>query len=935
MEQFYKKCIKLILSLFIISMISNNIFANKIYVSLSGNNSDGSSWANAYTGLQTALGAAVDGDTIVVATGTYIPDASLRTVAFNMVAGVRVFGGFAGNEIITQEIIDGRDFETNETILSGDLVGNDGSGLIADNSYTVVIFDAWLAAMSNTTILDGFTISGGYAAGSSLESANGGGIYMQQGVSKDCNPLLRNLIVKNNRARSGGGLYMDGLLDSYAQISPTIERVVFDNNYAYYTSGCGGGIYMAAGPNATIDPVLKEVAFINNTANASGGGVFFLGGYAGEPGTVSSTLSNVTFYGNSCGSNNGSAVFIHGEDGLADPVFNNVIFYGNPESQIFKTELSGSASPSFNHCLITGSPSSDWNSSLGTNLGGNIDDDPLFADPDNSNVDVLVGSPVLNAGDNTYGLNIGYYQGTGVTKPTVTVVADFIDFGSVEVGFSSDEQTFTVSAYDLINAISIVPPTGFEVSLSSGAGFFSDLSLYPSYGGVETTTIYIRFKPDVTGDHSGNLAVNSPGASEQLFALTAYAGGSPEISTIDNQPLCSNLTLNQAFTVTDDDLSTISFDVLISNETILPPENVEITGSDGTYNLKIIPLNTGVVDLTVEVTDANLNTASTSFTLSILSIPSLSIDFINRVCNGDPAELTASATGGTGSINYKLNDGIYSLQTYFDYLQDGDYVVVALDDAGCTDTSETYTVGNPSYITGSGDVTKQITCQDDNDATISVSASGGWGGFEYSLNNVDYQTSNEFTDLSAGDYSIYVRDQGGCTENIFNTNIINPDQLAIDYITISDMDGSVNKEINIVAYGGWFPLTYALNDAAYQSESYFSNIPSGEYTAYVKDDNGCIVSDLVNVSTGIFTIEELKINVYPNPASNYLYVDSSQFLEKIEKIEIYNLSGQKQVGYKADKLSGYIDINGFTHGVYILSLKLKDGNIAYKKIIIQ
>ena len=931
MRNVYKGVLVLIL-LFV--SISNHLFAVKYYVSKSGNNTNGSSWVNAYTDLQAALGVASDGDTIVVAKGVYTPSATVKTVAFSMVAGVRVFGGFVGDEIVNQSAIDGRDFETNETVLSGDLLDNDGGGYFADNSYTVVVFDAWNAAMSNTTILDGFTISGGYSAGSSLESANGGGIYMQMGAYKDCNPLLRNLVVKENKARSGGGMYLDGLIDSYAQISPTLENIVFDGNEAYHSTGSGGGIYMAAGPNASINPVLKGVAFVNNIANASGGGIFFLGGYLGSPGNVSATISNATFYNNSCGSGNGNAVFIHGVDGIANPVFNNAIFYGNPASQIFKAVNAGTANPSFNHCLIAGSPSTAWDSNLGVDLGNNIDGDPLFADPENGNLGVLIGSPVLGAGDNAIGMNIGYYQGSGITVPVITAMGSLNDFGTVDLGSISAEQTFTVSGSDLLNSITVEAPTGFEVSLSSGAGFFSQIYLHPFSGSVETTTVYVRFKPGASGGYSGNVEVRTPGATSELIAVAGYAGSSPEISVIDNRSVCENVASEVSFTVTDDELSTLQFDVSVTSESVLPVGNASITGSNGSYVLTVNPISAGVVDVTITVTDADNNISTQPFQLTVMEGVALEVAFSPRVCNGDPAEINISSTGGTGIVTYKLNDGPFSFETNYNYLGDGEYVVVALDEFGCTDTSAVYIVVNPEYITGTADLTKGITCRDDNDAEITVSPAGGWGGFEYSLDGVDYQQSNMFVNLGPGDYNVYVRDQGGCSQLLFSTNVMNPELLAIDYVTVSDIEQSQNKELNIVAYGGWMPYSYSIDGTQYQEESFFKGVTAGSYTAYVKDKEGCIATKAVEVNlTSIFTLDALGISIYPNPTSDYVFFENID--SEIERVELFSISGQNVFTIRSASIQNHsISLKSIGKGVYLMRVHLRDGRMGHAKVIV-
>ncbi|HEY3171517.1 MAG TPA: hypothetical protein VGK86_02980 [Thermoanaerobaculia bacterium] len=110
---------------------------------------DGTSWANAYTSLQSALAAAVSGDEIWVAAGTYKPTATAdRTISLALKNGVGVYGGFAGTETMRSQ----RNPAVNITILSGDI----GTvGVTTDNSYHVVTSDS---TVTSTGILDGFTV---------------------------------------------------------------------------------------------------------------------------------------------------------------------------------------------------------------------------------------------------------------------------------------------------------------------------------------------------------------------------------------------------------------------------------------------------------------------------------------------------------------------------------------------------------------------------------------------------------------------------------------------------------------------------------------------------------------------------------------------------------------------------------------------------------
>lgn len=135
-----------------------------IYVNhaASGTN-DGTSWTDAYTYLQEGLQAAQSGDEVWVSAGIYRPDQGThvtlgdREASFVIPSGVSLYGGFSGTEMERAQ----RDWEVNETVLSGDLLENDDdlltldNPLRLDNSYHIVRFVNESAAVA----IDGFTLT--------------------------------------------------------------------------------------------------------------------------------------------------------------------------------------------------------------------------------------------------------------------------------------------------------------------------------------------------------------------------------------------------------------------------------------------------------------------------------------------------------------------------------------------------------------------------------------------------------------------------------------------------------------------------------------------------------------------------------------------------------------------------------------------------------
>lgn len=237
----------------------------------------GTSWSEAFSTIQEAAAYAAFYPGLVreiwVAEGTYRPtnddpnSDDPREAFFRLRSGLSLYGGFAGMETS----VDGRDWEARPTILSGD-IGVEGDP--SDNAYTVV--RAHL--VDSTTVLDGFTITGGRADGDEVDGS-GGGLYI---TSSDL--VLRNLRVVGNTASGvGGGGFISGN-------APYMSGLTFEANTA---GERGGGLYVYPGSYGEGDVVLTDAAFVGNTA-LHGGGLYWEGG-SNEIGGV---IERVRFEGN-------------------------------------------------------------------------------------------------------------------------------------------------------------------------------------------------------------------------------------------------------------------------------------------------------------------------------------------------------------------------------------------------------------------------------------------------------------------------------------------------------------------------------------------------------------------------------------------------------------------------------------------------------------
>jgi|GEM_PF-577078 len=290
-----------------------------------GGRNNGSSWSNAFINLQDAISLAAAGDEIWVAEGTYKPtDGSSRTISFELSKNISLYGGFGGSETSRSQ----RNWDTNETILSGDIgTANDAT----DNSYHVL-----KTTDADTIIIDGFTITKGYANGTSPNNG-GGAIYNTCGDTK-----VANCKLSDNSATYGGAIM------SMASSGSTISHCTFSGN-----SATNGGAIDHGNDVIT----LNDCQLSGNSAT-SGGAIM-------NGSSSTATVNNCTFSDNSAA--NGGATYNSNAMYAAD--YNNCVFSGNYVSGA--ANCSGGAmynttnAPAITNCVFYGNYASGTSNSYG------------------------------------------------------------------------------------------------------------------------------------------------------------------------------------------------------------------------------------------------------------------------------------------------------------------------------------------------------------------------------------------------------------------------------------------------------------------------------------------------------------------------------------------------------------------------------------------
>lgn len=226
---------------------------------------DGTSWQSTMT-LADALNTAKAGEQIWVQGFEQITGPNQLYVApaegFSVKSGVQLYGGFKGTEksINDRETL-GKPYQMKyRSVLSGDINRNDNSdntNIIfpanttrQDNATHVLSVDMTPTSTSgnnNTypTVINGFTITGGHADGT---SEKGGGIYISGDNTGGGNFRIERCFLFNNYATQGGAVYVSSEVQNRNNGESLINQCVVYNNAAGERAAVenqGGGIYLA------------------------------------------------------------------------------------------------------------------------------------------------------------------------------------------------------------------------------------------------------------------------------------------------------------------------------------------------------------------------------------------------------------------------------------------------------------------------------------------------------------------------------------------------------------------------------------------------------------------------------------------------------------------------------------------------------------------
>lgn len=707
----------------------------------------GASWTNAFPKLQDALTLADSCpmvNAIWVAKGIYYPDEGTgftnndRNATFHLRRNVAIYGGFAGGESQLTE----RNWQTQVTILSGDVDQNDNvvngishSPIVNNNSANAHhVVSSESATVTATASLDGFTITSGRSGGS------GGGIYIV-----DSSPTLRNLTLIGNYANSyGGGLYSDNS-------SSRIENITMKANASNLN---GGALY-----NRNSGVTIINALFSGNRA-------------VNQAGAIYNSNSDVTIINATISGNRAKATAALYNDG-SSPTLTNLIIWNNSSSLTPNdTGNSTGSIPNIRNSLIEDSGgSSNWQSSMGADLGNNQDLDPNFvaavapsaAPTSTGNLQLASGSPAADAGFtavNTTTLDIadvarvqgfvidlGAYESpyTAHLTATATSAPAQIEYGETVTHTVVVTNNGNAYAYQVLFTDTLPSNVAFAAWVTQPAGAtYNSGSHTITWQGVLTASKAINFRFMTT--HTG-------GANETITNTATVDHPTGDVSAIATATVLPLPTANVADTIVPEAGGQATFTVTLSAPT-RKSVRLRYTTSNGS---------------------ARASRDFTAASNTLITMPpglqqvTFNIPVINDDIDEDQEDFRVTLSSPT---NATLGDAR------------GDAVILDDDTAGNAVTPQTVTLREPN---GSGSFSITLTSQPEGVVTVGLISSDQSEcsvQANVELNDTNWRTGVEVP-IDVVDDDVVDGDQTCVVQTVISSNDDHYDTMAMDDITVT------------------------------------------------------------------------------------------------------------------------------------------------------
>ena len=511
-------------------------------------------------------------------------------------------------------------------------------------------------------------------------------------------------------------------------------------------------------------------------------------------------------------------------------------------------------------------------------LGGTTNTTGEFNDLPAGTYDVLV----LDENDCTTSINFEITQPTEVVAGIMnnTSVSCFGENnGSLQVSASGGVSNFEYTNGTTTNSTGIfnnLASGTYQISVTDGNNCQTTIESTIEEPSELTASISTQQSVNCFGGNSGSISLESNGGSGTVtYTLNGTSNSTGEFSNLTSGAYVAELSDENGCETTVefeiDEPTELTASISTQQSVNCFGENngsinLESNGGVGTitYTLNGVSNSTGEFSsltsgiYTVELSDENGCETTMEFEIEEPAELTASLSTQQSVdCfGGNTGSVSLNSNGGSGTITYTLN-GVSNTTGDFSNLPSGNYVVGLVDGNGCETTME-FEIDEPTQLNIELENINQVSCSGQ-EGSIEVSANGGSGDYEFSLNSLSNSTGS-FNGLSGGIYLVQVTDGNGCTA-ILEVDINEPNSLSASVLQTQNINcnGELNGSVQLGGQGGTGILTYTLGTET-NTTGFFGNLPAGNYMVILEDENDCTSQvDVAITEPNVLEIEMLFI----------------------------------------------------------------------------
>jgi hypothetical protein len=415
------------------------------------------------------------------------------------------------------------------------------------------------------------------------------------------------------------------------------------------------------------------------------------------------------------------------------------------------------------------------------------------------------------------------WSNASTTVSTTNPSGSVLTAGTYTVTVTDKNGCTTTATVVITQPASFTVTTGSITNVKCNGGATGSATATPAGGSSPFTYAW-------TPSGGSNPTATNLSAGTYTITVTDKNGCTATATAIITQPTALTVTANTTVNVSCNGGSNGS----VSSTPAGGTSPYTYAWSGGGTNPTKTGLSAGTYTITVTDKNGCTATASTSVTQPIaLTVTTGSI--VNVNCNGAATgKATATPAGGTGTYTYSWAPSGGAGATASG-LTAGTYTVTVKDANGCS-TTATATITQPTALTLT---TTFIPVKCNGGSTGSATGTPGGGTPAYTYAWAPSGGNNPTaTGLSAGTYTLTVKDANGCSITATAT-VTQPLVLTVTTTVVNEKcNGGATGSSTGTASGGTAAYTYAWTPSG-GTNATASNLTAGTYTITVTDKNGC------------------------------------------------------------------------------------------------